>query len=225
MGERLINMSQLAEKYYQDHITALLALHAFTGADCTSAFKGKGKVRPIKLLCRNSKFINIFAKIGKKWILDDENVIKGIEEFTCRLYGFGPRVQQVNEAREIKAKHISGSSLDLQPGVTFDLVNFPPCQRVLIQHLKRVNYQVCIWRRAHEQYPEIPSPQEFGFHINSDTGKLEPLWFEGYVILKDLIKELLEEEAEKDNFDEIHISVENNSDDDDEEENDGSDSE
>ena len=125
----------------------------------------------------------------------------------------------------MKAEHISGSSLDLQPGVTLDLVNFPPCQRALIQHLKRVNYQVCIWRRAHEQYPDIPSPQKFGFHINSDTGKLEPLWFEGDGIPTDLINVLLEEEEEKENFDEIHISVEDNSDDDDGEENDGSDSE
>ena len=31
MGERLINMNQLAENYSQDHITALLALHVFTG--------------------------------------------------------------------------------------------------------------------------------------------------------------------------------------------------
>ena len=79
----------------------------------------------------------------------------------------------------------------------------------------------------HEQYPEIPSPQEFGFHIYSDTGKLELLWFEGDVIPKDLINVLLEEEEgeEKEYFDEIHISIEDNSDDDEEEENDGSDSE
>ena len=147
MGE-LINMNLLDENYYQNHITALLVLHAFTGADCTSDFKGKGKVKSIKPLCRNLKFINIFAKIGEDWIFDDKNVIKGIEEFTCSLYGFGPREKQVNEAREVQAKRISGFILDLKPDITFDLVNFPPCQMVLIQHLKRVNYQVCIWRRV-----------------------------------------------------------------------------
>ena len=44
MGERLININQFAENYSQNHITALLALHDFTGADCTSAFKGRGKI-------------------------------------------------------------------------------------------------------------------------------------------------------------------------------------
>ena len=53
-GEKLIIISQLADNYSQEHIAALLALHAFTGANCTSAFKGKGNVRPMKLLSQNS---------------------------------------------------------------------------------------------------------------------------------------------------------------------------
>ena len=53
-----------------------------------------------------------------------------------------------------------------------------------------MNYQVCIWRMAHEHSPKIPLPQEFGFHINSDTNKHEPLWFEGDVIPKNLVSVL-----------------------------------
>ena len=82
MGDRLININQLAE-----HISALLALHAFTGADCTSAFKGKGKVRPMKILNQNSKFLQIFAEVKNTWELD-ERILSGVEEFICRLYGF-----------------------------------------------------------------------------------------------------------------------------------------
>ena len=40
------------------------------------------------------------------WTLDDDHIVKGIEEFTCRLYGVGPRVKQVDVAREIKVKTI-----------------------------------------------------------------------------------------------------------------------
>ena len=42
MGDRLININKVVEDYSQDHISALLDLHAFTGADAdyTSAFKG-----------------------------------------------------------------------------------------------------------------------------------------------------------------------------------------
>ena len=71
MGDRLIDINQLAENYSQEHIAALLSLHAFTGADCTSAFKGKGKLRPMKILNQNSKFIQIFAAVGDSWELDE----------------------------------------------------------------------------------------------------------------------------------------------------------
>ena len=106
-GEKLFNISHLADNYSQEHIAAMLALHAFTGADCTLTFKGKAKVRPLKLLSQNSKFIHIFAAVGSTWTLDNDYIVTGIEEFTCRLYGVGPRVKQVDVAREIKVKNIS----------------------------------------------------------------------------------------------------------------------
>lgn len=52
-GDRLLSVKDIAENYDENHLSALLALHAFTGSDCTSAFKGKGKVRPIKLVNAN----------------------------------------------------------------------------------------------------------------------------------------------------------------------------
>ena len=64
MGDRFININQLAEDYSEEHISALLALHTFTGADCTSAFKGRGKVWSMKILNQNSKCIQIFAEVG-----------------------------------------------------------------------------------------------------------------------------------------------------------------
>ena len=60
------------------------------------------------------------------WTLDDDHIVNGIEEFTCRLYGVGPRVKQVDVAREIKVKNICGSNVDLRPGLSNDLSIFPP---------------------------------------------------------------------------------------------------
>ncbi|CAJ1061367.1 hypothetical protein XNOV1_A031607 [Xyrichtys novacula] len=204
MGDKLININHLAEDYSQEHISALLALHAFTGADCTSTFKGKGKVRPMKLLNKQSKFIEIFAAVGNSWELDGF-VLSGIEEFTCHLYSFGPRVKRVDEAREIRVQKMCG--LELRPGLSIDLSTFPPCKRVLIQHIKRVNFQVCIWKRAHENNPAIPSPLDNGFHLNMENGKLEPLWFEGDVIPKALIDVLVEEGTDEDDPEEIHTYI------------------
>ena len=180
-GEKLINISQLADNYSQEHIAAMLGLHAFVGADCTSAFKGKGKVRPMKLLSLNSNFIDIFAAVGFTWTLDDDHIVTGIEEFTCRLYGVGPRVKQVDVAREIKVKNICGSNVDLRPGLSIDLSTFPPRRSILAQHIKRVNFQVCVWRKALDHSPEIPSPLDHGYHVK-EARKLEPLWFEENVI-------------------------------------------
>lgn len=125
MGEKLIHINQLAENYFQEHIAALLALHAFTGTDCTCAFKGKGKARLIKLLSQNSMFIQLFAAVGSTWKLDDERILTGIEQFTGRLYGGGPRVKEVDVAREVKVKKICGSSLHLRPRP----INLPTVQK------------------------------------------------------------------------------------------------
>lgn len=92
-GERLLSATDLTENYDQDHVSALLALHAFTGSDCTSAFKGKGKVRPIKIMNTDPKFIKVFARMSEKWSLEDSSVLEGSEEFTCQLYGSGKRVK------------------------------------------------------------------------------------------------------------------------------------
>ena len=123
-------------------------------------------------------------------------------------YGFSRRIKKVDEAREIKVKKICGSSLELRQDISIDLSTFPPCKRVLSQHMRRVNFLVCVWKRAHEQYPEIPSPLDHGFYINAETGKLEPLWFEGDVIPKALVDVMAEEEIDEDDLtDEIHTNM------------------
>ena len=48
---------------------------------------------------------------------------------TSRLYGVGPRVKQVDVAREIKVKNICGSNVDLRPGLSIDLSTFLPAHQ------------------------------------------------------------------------------------------------
>ena len=74
IGDRLININKVAEEYSHDHTSALLVLHAFTGADCTSAFKGRGKVRPLKLISEHPKFIELFSQIGTTWECDNDTL-------------------------------------------------------------------------------------------------------------------------------------------------------
>ena len=57
---RLINVSDLANNLGKDWCTVLLAYYVFTGEDCTSAFKGKGKLYPLKKLMKMPRFHDIF---------------------------------------------------------------------------------------------------------------------------------------------------------------------
>ena len=109
--------------------------------------------------------MHIFGAVGSTWTLDDDHIVHGMEKFTCRLYGVGPRVKQVDVAREINVKNICGSNVDLWPGLSIYLSTFPTCRRVLAQHTKRVNLQDCIWRRALDHFLEIPSPLDHGYHV------------------------------------------------------------
>ena len=49
-------MSKLAERKGAEYCTAILGLYVFTGEDATSAFKGKGKVGPLKKLHNHQAF-------------------------------------------------------------------------------------------------------------------------------------------------------------------------
>lgn len=60
---QVINISELAESKGAEYCTALLGLYVFTGEDVTSAFKGKGKVGPLKKL---QKTLGTMTRSGKR---------------------------------------------------------------------------------------------------------------------------------------------------------------
>ena len=53
---QIVNVSEIAEMKGADYCTMILGLYVFTGEDVTSAFKGKGKVGPIKKLQSHHKY-------------------------------------------------------------------------------------------------------------------------------------------------------------------------
>lgn len=181
----LINMTSLVESFTQEYCTALTALHAFTHCDSTSAFKGTGKVKPIKVMQKNPRFQRLLAKLEEEWCIPEE-VISGLEAFTCAIYGRS-RVTSVDELRCIlikeKCESKSGKLRDLQ---NIDLCSFPPCRRALIRHIHRTNYQMAIWRRANEPIIEVPSATD-GHGWSNVDGEMVPLWYEGNCLPKILV--------------------------------------
>lgn len=53
---RLINVTDLGRSLGREYCTTLLGYYVFSGEDCSSAFKGKGKVTPLKKLQKNPKY-------------------------------------------------------------------------------------------------------------------------------------------------------------------------
>ena len=96
----LVNASSMARIMSQQHATALLSFHAFSGCDTTSAFKGRGKLKPIKVLQKVLKYENALVQLGNEWTIPD-CVLNEIEALTCQFYG-RPRTQTVNQARYSK---------------------------------------------------------------------------------------------------------------------------
>ena len=100
--KRLINISELAQSLTPLYCSALLSLHVFTGCDTTSAFKGHGKLKPLKILENNDEYKKAFSEIGIEWTLTQITKDK-LEAFTCAIYG-KPRVKDVNMAHFQKNK-------------------------------------------------------------------------------------------------------------------------
>ena len=57
---RVINITELGRSLGRQWCEILLALYVFTGEDCTGAFPGKGKIKPLQKLEKHPKFHSAF---------------------------------------------------------------------------------------------------------------------------------------------------------------------
>ena len=80
----------------------MLALHAFTGCDSVSSFRGIGKIKPFKLLLKSPAHCDALKHLGDDWNVDDDLLI-GCEKFTCALYGKS-KSESVDEVRHLMLK-------------------------------------------------------------------------------------------------------------------------
>ena len=101
-NKRLINITELVADYTQEYCTALTAVHAFSHCDSTSAFKGVGKIKPVKLLQKLPRFQRVLARLGDEWTVSEEMVAE-LEAFTCTIYGKS-RSQSIDEVRSTLIK-------------------------------------------------------------------------------------------------------------------------
>ena len=141
-------------------------------ADTTSAFKGIGKIKPIKVLQQNPRFVETFGRLGETWTIPEE-VKADLETFTCVIYG-RHRFTSVNDLRHQLLKERCGND-PLLENHNVDLASMPPCKETLQEHIKRSNYQVAIWKRALEPMSDVPAAST-GHGWIDVNGTLEPKW-------------------------------------------------
>ena len=116
---RLINVSELAESLGPEYCSTLLGFYVFSGEDCTSAFKGKGKVNPLKKLQKNPKYQRAFRQLGESWLVTDE-VQQEMESFTCTMYGH-VRIKSVDAVRAKMLRKMVGAEQVLNSKSKVDL--------------------------------------------------------------------------------------------------------
>jgi hypothetical protein len=220
---QLLNLSELAESLGKDYCTTLLGFYVYSGEDCTSAFKGKGKVGPLKKLEKNPRFHKAFRQLGDDWNVKPE-VLKQLEQFTCLMYGEN-RESSVDVARTKLLRKMVGVGETLTSKSKVDLARLPPCKSALKPHVQRVNHRVALYKRADQQNPEKPKPYdgEQGW-MRTEEGVLEPVWSYGSVLPTSLV-ELLdtddledEDEAEEEHEEEDDLEDEDEAEEEHEEE-------
>ena len=172
---QLINVSELSESVGEQHCATLLGFYVWTGEDCTSSFKGKGKVGPLKKLEKNPRFQQTFSQLGNDWNLNP-GVDKMLEQFTCLMFGYG-REKSVDSVRTKMLQKMVGEDKKLTSKSKVDLARIPPCQASLSPHNQRVNHRFALYKRAHEAIVEKPKPYDAGQGwMRNDDGVLEPVW-------------------------------------------------
>ena len=135
---------------------ALLGLHAFSGNDYISSFFKKGKKACWKTMQGTEEFVTAFAELGTS-NNPANDVIVGIEKFTCALYG-EKRLSSVDDVR----RKIFWRNFSRDKKIT-DLSLLPPCKDSLVKHIKRSNYIAHIWRQASLPMIEQGDPSNHGW--------------------------------------------------------------
>ncbi|KAG1683376.1 hypothetical protein GQR58_010026 [Nymphon striatum] len=209
--QRLLDVTGMSKDFTPMYCSALLGLHAFTRCDTTSAFKGIGKVKPLKLLQQKPRYQEVFQSLGTTWRIPNE-LYQGLEEFTCNMYKRTTKSSAVNELRyEMIASKCGGQTgLEIKLERKVDLSSLPPPRSCLNEHIRRVNYQVGIWKRAHIPKPIIPEATDDHGWVKRNC-EIEPKWSAGDVIPPKLADVL--EKMECDDDDEGQDDSETDSDD------------
>ena len=104
----------------------LYSFLGFLGNDYKPAFCAKGKVRPINLVLKDTKFVKVFSSLGS--IPLEQQVFEKIESYVCIMYGF-KRACNINDVIKSMFEEKSKPTISSHPLAnikSIDTTMFPP---------------------------------------------------------------------------------------------------
>lgn len=160
--KRIIALGPVVHALGKELAAALLGFHAFSGADQTGRFPGKGKLTGWQALNRcPGEVVSAFAALetAEKLSLDIERII---EAYVCQLYEHGTTLVNVCDLRW---RLFSKKQLEAE--------RLPPTQGALHQAIARAHFQTMVWNQDLTPYPQLPPATEYGWE--AEGGKLVPV--------------------------------------------------
>ena len=134
---------------------------------------------------RLRKYIPTLKRLGDTWDITDDDM-DDVESVTCAIYGRAWKVSKVDDLRFIRINEVCAKESRLVPSARLDMATLSPCKRSFMQHIRRVNHQVGIWKRAHIPKPSIPKASQ-GHGWEENGGCMDPIWYEGDSLPRELI--------------------------------------
>ena len=156
----------------------LYSFLGFLGNDYKPAFCGKGKVRPINLVLKDTKFVKVFSSLGS--IPFEQRIFEEIERYVSIMYGF-KRTCKINDLIKSMFEEKSKptiSSRPLENIKSMDTNMFPPWKVIIEQQTKRAWFIAHLYKTAVEEHPPINhTPIDWEQVKNQEY--LQVKWFEG----------------------------------------------
>jgi hypothetical protein len=157
---RSIPLKSIYEALGPSKAAALPGFHAFTGADITGSFAGKGKITCWKAFhTANEDILSAFADIGCTQ-RPSTDTFEALEMFVCQLYLPHTSLKEVKDVRWwlFRKKQAQAESL-------------PPTKYALVQAVMRTHYQSMIWCNDIVANPQFPLPDCYGWKLEGGTWK------------------------------------------------------
>lgn len=165
-GRKSADIQATVEKH-KDIIEDILPAHVLSGCDTVSALWGIGKGTVLKVLKSGKKSLN---KLGNTTESDDNVKLQCIS-FIASCYGHEHISDMTSLRYLVWTNKMANHKLSTAPKLRV----LPPTSEAFEHHVHRAHLQAAIWRSALDADPPDHSPLQYGWTMNAETKKLEPV--------------------------------------------------